>query len=299
MADYIHIDRLPKLRRPILLTAFEGWNDASEVATGALRSLMKRWSGEQFARFDPEEFYDFTETRPMVVYDDDGQRSVTWPENSFAHCTKVQLEHDIVLFLGTEPQLKWRTYTDQILDVARQLDVTLVVSVGGLLADVPHTAPPVITGSATEPALRDKLLALGTTTTRYQGPTGIVGVLQDACRRHSMPAGSIWGSVPHYLRGTVPNPPVQTALLRTLSNTLELGLDLAWQDRQSARFRRQVDEAVSDNEALAEHIKELEQRVGGHQAEQIEQSPLPSGEEFVRGIEDFLRRQNRQQGDQE
>ncbi len=301
MAEYLQIESLPDLRDPVLLAAFEGWNDASNVATGALRHLVRRWSGTAIARIDPEEFYVFTETRPHVRYDEQGQRNVTWPENVMWACRDVHRDRDAVVLVGVEPQLRWRTFTDQILDLSGRLGVKQVVSLGGLIADVPHTQPPNLSGSATLTETREKLMGMGIGGTRYEGPTGIVGALQDAGRRRELESVSIWGSVPVYLRETIPNPPVQTALLKAISGLLDLGLDLKTQEQEASRFVRTVDEAVAGNATLLGHIRGLEQRRGRHGGGGgPDESPqLPSGADLVRDLEEFLRQQGRQQKDDE
>lgn len=301
MAEYLQIDSLPDLRDPVLLAAFEGWNDASNVATGALRHLVRRWSGTRIASIDPEEFYVFTDTRPHVRYDEQGQRSVTWPENVFWACRDVHRDRDAVVLVGVEPQLRWRAFTDQILDFADRLGVKHVVSLGGLIADVAHTQPPDISGSASLTEMREKLQGLGIGGTRYEGPTGIVGVLQDAARRRGFASASIWGSVPVYLRETIPNPPVQTALLKAVSGLLDLGLDLRTQEQEASRFVRTVDEAVAGNATLLSHIRGLEQRRGVRREERRpEESPqLPSGADLVRDLEEFLRQQSRRPNEEE
>jgi proteasome assembly chaperone (PAC2) family protein len=300
MADYIEVSSWPVLRHPVMLAAFQGWNDASEVATGALRSLSQQWSGEEFATIDPEEFFDFSERRPMVVYDAEGQRQVTWPDNTFFFCHDRSTDRDFIVLVGTEPHLRWRTFTGQILGLAKRLEVSVVVTVGGLLADVAHTMPANVSGSATQSELRARLRLGGASTTRYKGPTGIVGVLQDACRRADVPAASLWGSVPHYLQGTTPNPSVQTAIMRAISDLLDLHLDFSRQEAEAARFRHQVDEAIAGNERLTAYVRSLEQRLTPEDEEPSETedppSPLPSGEEFVRDLEEYLRRHNRQGG---
>lgn len=301
MAEYLQVDSLPDLRDPVLFAAFEGWNDAANVATGALRHLVRRWTGVRFARLDPEEFYVFTESRPHVRYDDEGQRSVTWPDNVFWACRDIHRDRDAVVLIGVEPQLRWRTFAGQIVDLARRVGASQVICLGGLIADVAHSQPPDLSGSSSVVDAREKLLGLGIGRTHYEGPTGIVGVLQDAARRNGVAVTSIWGSVPVYLRETIPNPPVQTALLKAISGLLDLGLDLKPQEQEAARFVRTVDEAVAGNTTLLSHIHSLEQRRRPRgEGRGAEESPqLPTGADLVRDLEEFLRQQSRPQNDED
>jgi proteasome assembly chaperone (PAC2) family protein len=194
--DPLIIERLPTLRHPVLILAFSGWNDAGEAATSAAQFLCSRLNAQKFASLDPEEFYNFAELRPRVRLTKGLQREITWPANEFFFVEDPSLVQDLVIGVGIEPHLKWKTYIAAILELARQCGVGMVLTLGALLAEVVYSKPVRITGSSTDPELSARL-HLGTS--RYEGPTGIVGILNDACRRESLPAVSLWANVPHYL----------------------------------------------------------------------------------------------------
>ena len=187
---------LPELRRPVLLAAFAGWNDAGQAATFALSALRTLWSAKRFAGIDPEEFFDFTESRPMISLTPQGQRSLEWPLNEFYAHEIPEAENDVVLLIGTEPQLKWRSFCQVVQRVAEQLDASCLLTLGALLADVPHTVAPRVTGFSTVPSGSVEFKTLGITTSSYEGPTGILGVLHDSWRRLDRPGVSLWGNVP-------------------------------------------------------------------------------------------------------
>jgi proteasome assembly chaperone (PAC2) family protein len=190
--DYLKLDELPELRRPAFIAAFRGWNDAGEAATLALRQLIDNWSAQPFAAIDPEEFFDFTVARPTIRVTEEGQRDLKWPPNSFFYHRRSDSDTDVVLFLGTEPHLKWRAFTETVLDLFRRLDGSRLMTLGALVAATTHTRPAPITGFATEGDLQRRLEKLTITRTRYEGPTGIVGALHDAFRRAEQPAASLW-----------------------------------------------------------------------------------------------------------
>jgi proteasome assembly chaperone (PAC2) family protein len=295
---YTLIEQIPPLRNPLLITAFAGWNDAAESATTAARVLVEKWSAERFADIDPEDFYDFTSTRPVVSVGPDYQRSLTWPSNSFFYHIDPALERDVVVLVGTEPQLKWRTFTNEIMDLARQCEVSMVVTLGAMLADVPHTRQVPLIGFATEPQLLERLRALNVGPTRYQGPTGIPGVIHDACREAGLPAVSLWASVPHYL-GISQNPKVAQALLQALDGLFGLSVDLEDIERAVQRFEQQISAIIATNPEAEAYLKELERRADaaeGKAEEEAELSALPPSEVLIKDLEDFLRRRRQQEG---
>jgi proteasome assembly chaperone (PAC2) family protein len=301
--DFVRVDHLPTLRSPILITAFAGWNDAAEVATGTVNHLITAWSARAFATIDPEEFFDFTEVRPQVRMVGPYERRIEWPATTFYAHADPHGKRDIVLLVGVEPQLRWRTFTNGILEVAQQCGVASLVSIGGLLAEVTHRRPPRISGSGTTPDLMARVRGLGVGGSRYEGPTGIVGVLQDACRRSQIPSASLWGQVPHYLSAT-PNPQVLLALLSRLNDLLELDLDLSPQELEARRFAGQVDAALTRDPDAAAYVRRLEDQVtdedadeGADDADRAEPDSLPSGEAVVRELEDFLRRRREDDGE--
>ena len=209
--DELRLIERPSLDRPILVASFRGWNDGGQGATLATGYLAKLWGAERFAEIDPEGFFDFQATRPHVTLVDGMSRRIDWPENALFHAS-VDGERDAVLLMGVEPNLRWRTFTDLVVGLAKDLGVELVVTLGALLADVPHTRPAPVTGTASDPDLIERL---GLQASRYEGPTGIVGVLHDACRRAGIPSASLWAAVPHYV-SLAPSPRAALALCEGL-----------------------------------------------------------------------------------
>jgi proteasome assembly chaperone (PAC2) family protein len=296
---HTHIEQIPALRSPLLVVAFAGWNDAAESATTAARVLIEKWSAQRFADIDPEEFYDFTSTRPIVSVGPDYQRNLSWPSNSLFYHVDPALERDVVVLVGPEPQLKWRTFTGEIMDLARQCGVGMVLTLGALLADTPHTRPVPLIGFATDTALLEQLRALHVGPTRYQGPTGILGVIHDAARQAGLPAISLWASVPHYL-GISQNPKVAEALLRVVDPLFNLGLNLDDIERAVQRFEQQISAIIATNPEAEAYLKELERRADvaaeGQTEEDAEPSALPPSEILIKDLEEFLKRRREQQG---
>jgi proteasome assembly chaperone (PAC2) family protein len=295
--EHIKFSEQPTLRRPVLLLAFAGWNDAAEVATTAVRFLVQRWEAKKFAELDPEEFYNFARVRPHVRIESDFSRAITWPQNTFYYHVDPLLDRDFVLLLGIEPNLKWRTFCEEVLGVCQGIEVTSALSLGGLVADVPHTRAARITAFSSDPDLVARFPELGMRRSRYEGPTGIVGVLSDAFAKSNIPVGSMWGNVPHYISAS-PNPKVVHALLARLSTLYGLGLELSEMERAGRRFERQVNEALIHNREVAEYVKRLEERIEEPEpgTEEVDDEPpaggageLPRGEDVVRQLEEFLR----------
>ena len=216
-------ERRPSLRRPVLVAAFRGWNDGAQGASLAASFLAQSWDARRFADIDPEEFFDFQATRPHVVLEEGLTRRINWPETAFYHASVPGTERDAVLALGIEPNLRWRTFAEEIVGLAGELGIELVVTLGALLADVPHTRPAPVTGSASDPKLVEEL---GLAASRYEGPTGIVGVLHDACRRAGVPSASLWAAVPHYA-SLAASPKAALALCERLAGLLGADLELA------------------------------------------------------------------------
>lgn len=297
---YLQILETPQLRDPVLVAAFTGWNDASEVATFSARLLVQQWAAAKVAEIDPEEFYDFSETRPMVKIAGRFQRRITWPSNEFFAYANPLGERDFVVLTGVEPQLRWRTFTEVVVGYARQLGVKTLVTLGGLVADVPHTVPVKLSGTSNTARVAQRLRKIGVEPTRYEGPTGIVGVLNAGCAAAGITTASIWGSVPDYL-SAVPNVKVAAAMLDRLDSLLGLGLDLTEIRLVESQFERQVTEALADNPEVQAYVHELEERErAGHSERQVEQRPgaesLPSSDAIISELEDFLRRRQRGQG---
>jgi predicted ATP-grasp superfamily ATP-dependent carboligase len=238
------MERRPSLRRPVLVAAFRGWNDGAQGASLATSFLAQAWEARRFADVDPEEFFDFQATRPHVALEDGLTRRIDWPETVFYHGEIPGLDRDAVLSLGIEPNLRWRTFSEEVVELARDLGVELVVTLGALLADVPHTRPAPVTGSASDPKLVEEL---GLASSRYEGPTGIVGVLHDACRRAEVPSASLWAAVPHYA-SLAASPKAALALCTRLANLLGTEFELDDLERASAAYEAQVSEAVASDE---------------------------------------------------
>ena len=246
----------PTLVRPVLIACFRGWNDGAQGATLAGGYLAKTWGAERFADIDSEDFFDFQATRPQVSLVEGVTRRIQWPETVFYHAHVEGAEQDAVLLLGVEPNLRWRTFTRLITNVAKELGVELVVTLGSLLADVPHTRPAPVTGSASDPELVERL---GLQASRYEGPTGIVGVLHDACRRAEIPSVSLWAAVPHYVSLT-PSPRAALALCDRLADLLGAQIDTAELVHSVEGYVDQVSEAVAADSDTAAYVEELEQR---------------------------------------
>jgi proteasome assembly chaperone (PAC2) family protein len=298
--SHLQMEESPSLRSPILVAAFAGWNDAAQAASSSILYLISGWSARRFAQIDPEEFYDFTDVRPMIRLGPSLQRDLEWPSNSFYYHLDHTLSRDVALLLGIEPHLKWRTFTESVLELVRQYSVSTLVTLGALLADAVHTRPVPLTGYSMDPDLASRLASMHIAGTRYQGPTGIVGTLHDACRRSGLPAASVWASVPYYL-GTTPNPKASHALLSTLGGLVDLHLDLAPLVEQVQAFEQQVSEAVAANPDVAAHISELEQRLDAAVVEgagEAEVGELPGSDLIIKDLEEFLRRQ-REDGESE
>lgn len=299
--EHVHSYEHPALREPVLIAAFAGWNDAAEVATSSVRLIVRQLAGRRFAAIDPEEFYVFTETRPQVRIVGGSQRRIDWPANDFYYVRPPGGSRDCVLLLGIEPQLRWKTFSKAVLGVAREAGVGLLVTLGGLLADVPHTLPPHLTGSATSADLQKRLRGLHSRGSRYEGPTGILGVLSAAARDEGLPTASIWGNVPHYISATA-NPRVCSAILRELGNLLDLSLDLTDLERQADLFDAQVSQAIAQNPEVAAYVRQLEQRERDRDRPSDEEgapSPrpeLPSSETLIKELEDFLKRRRTDEG---
>ena len=279
----------PKLHRPILICAFKGWNDAAESASGALEFVARRWQATRFATIDPEQFFDFQVTRPSVRLTEGLTREILWPELVLSEARIEGTDQDAVLLLGAEPNLRWRTFCETILVAARELGVEMAISLGALLADVPHTRPVQITGIAGDQALVERL---GFSQTRYEGPTGIVGVLHDACRREGLPCASLWVPVPHYV-AAVPSPKATLALVRTLEEVMEVELETAELEQASTEYEERLDEAVAGEPEVRSLVERLERQLD---EQEISFGNLPSGDSIAREFQRFLRDRRREQG---
>jgi proteasome assembly chaperone (PAC2) family protein len=276
------------LRHPVLVAGFEGWNDAADAASQATAWLTQHGSGgdEPLATIDPEEHFDFQSRRPQVELVDGVTRSITWPENTFL---TVALEsRDLVVLRGIEPSYRWRSFCHAVLTVVRDTGCEMVVTLGALLADVPHTRDARITGTSTDPALVDRL---GLAQSRYEGPTGIVGVLHDACRAEGVSSVSLWAPVPHYLAAP-PNPPAMLALLERAGGLLDVDLDLGRLENTAATWREKVNEVAAADDDVQQYVRTLEERFDQQSDADVSWgAKLPSGDELAKEVERFLRDQ--------
>jgi proteasome assembly chaperone (PAC2) family protein len=291
-ADLIFKER-PRLRRPIMIVAFEGWNDAAEGATSAVEFLQEAWDATPFAEIDPEEFYDFTEVRPTVRQVNRNQRQIDWPTNEFFYYHDPARDRDFILLLGVEPSLRWRRFIRAILDVVREYDVSALITLGALLADVPHGRQARVSVTATDEALKAKLGRQASRGSRYEGPTGIVGVLQDACAKAGVNGASLWGHAPHYLSAS-PNPMVTLGILRRLDDLLDLDLDLHELSSEAETFVAQVNEAVSHDPEATSYINSLESQSDDEDEDDDEgessRRSRNTGLGLIQDVEEFLRR---------
>src|SRR5438034_11015930 len=288
MADELRIAHRPTLRTPIMITAFRGWNDGGQGASLAGGYLAKTWNAARFAEIEPEGFFDFQATRPQVSFVEGTTRKIDWPDNAFYHATIPGLERDAVLLLGIEPNVRWRTFTGLVTGLAKDLGVDLVVTLGSLLADVPHTRPSPVTGGATDPELIERL---GLQRSRYEGPTGVVGVLHDACARAGLPSVSLWAAVPHYV-SLAPSPRAALALCNRLADILDTKIETSELDEAAERYSEQVSEAVASDDETAAYVAELEQR-----ADVIaDEEDLPSGDSLAAELTRFLREREKDDG---
>jgi predicted ATP-grasp superfamily ATP-dependent carboligase len=289
MADELLISSRPTLKRPLMIVAFRGWNDGGQGASLAGGYLAKTWEAERFAEIDPESFFDFQATRPHVSLVEGLTRRIDWPENAFYHAPIPGLDRDAVLLLGMEPNLRWRTFSDLVVELARELGVEMLITLGSLLADVPHTRPSPVTAAATDPKLMEEL---GLEPSRYEGPTGIVGVLQDAARRDGLSSVSLWAAVPHYV-SLAPSPRAAFALCRRLGELIGAPVDTAELEEAVEAYNEQVSEAVAADAETQAYVEELEQR-----SDVLEQH-IPSGDSLAAELTRFLRERDEENDDGE
>ena len=255
-SDPILYESRNPLRQPVLVVAFAGWNDAGAAATTAIRYLTEQLVAAKFASIDPEDFYDFSVQRPVVRLVQGTDRQIQWPSYDFYQGAGIGTERDFILGLGAEPNMRWRSFCDTILRIARDTRVEMIVSLGAYLDEVLYTRPVPLTGTSTEEKL---ITELDLIPSRYQGPTGIVGIIGEACRREGIPHASLWAALPHYLPAT-PNPRGALALVLRLSQWLGLRVDTGPLERAAADFQSKVNEAVNSDPNLSAFIRELKKR---------------------------------------
>ena len=315
---YVQYHREPELRGPLVIAAFSGWNDAADSATTAVKFLIERWKPTKLADIDAEEFYVFTETRPTVHLVGGLQRMITWPTNQFLSYSAPDMDRDVILYLGVEPQLKWRTFTESFLEVSKRFHASEILLLGALLADIPHSIAVPISGSSSNADTMDRLRELDVRGSRYEGPTGMIGVLQDAFRRANIPVSSLWAAAPHYL-AAAPNIKVTAALLTYLNTFLSLDLDLHEIQADAVRFEEQITALVARDPEASAYVRKLEEQISDLMDDDSEDDeddedddeetllnnpdkvvstgPLPSADTLIRSVEELLRkeRENNQQ----
>jgi proteasome assembly chaperone (PAC2) family protein len=278
-----------------MLIAFSGWNDAAEAATGATSHILGAWTDqihsvddqtgvvpELIADVDPEDFYDFQVNRPMIEIDESQIRSLTWPSTQVFGLQLPDYDFDFVIVRGVEPSMKWKSFTQDLLDLADDLEVSLIITLGSMLADVPHSRPITVTGSGAHPDIAKRL---GIEVNKYEGPTGILGIIQDACMRRGMDLVSLWASIPHYANES-PSPKAVLALLNALEDFLEITLPQGDLPKQAREWESEVDELAREDSEVAEYVKALEESKDSLALSDV------TGDELARELERFLRRQN-------
>ena len=304
--EHVHLTEIPQLEHATLIGAFTGWNDAANAATWAIKYLVNQWDAQPFAEIDPDHFYDFTQARPTVRISGCAMKKISWPTNSFywAHVERATpdgADRDIVLLLGDEPHLHWRAYSEAVLEVCRLCKVQDMALFGALVAEVPHTAPVQISGTASRGTLLRRMSEIGVERAAYSGDTGIITVLQQAARDHKIVTSSLWGVAPHYISAT-PNLPVSEALLRKLDLLYDFNLQLKDLGRAAQRFTQRVSSLVAEDPDVSAYVHELERRGTTVESGTVESSfsdsgihsisgdeELPPAEQLIESAEEWLR----------
>jgi len=284
MADVIWSER-PDLRAPVMVCAFKGWNDAGEAATAALSFIRDHFDSRDVAHIDPEEFFDFTAVRPTVRLAEGRTRRIEWPSNAITAAEVPGAEGDLVMMQGVEPSLRWGRFTQAIVDVANELGARMVITLGALLADVPHSRPVAVTGIASDETLVEKL---GFERTTYEGPTGIVGVLHHTLAKAGVQSASLWASVPHYV-AAAPNPKVALALLRGFEGTAGVAVEATELEEAAESYEEQVSAAVASDPEVKAFVERLETAMDEVEADEVPEENLPSGETIASDFQRFLR----------
>jgi proteasome assembly chaperone (PAC2) family protein len=273
----------PELTDPVLVAAFEGWNDAGDAATGAVEHLELTWQARLLAEIDPDDYYDFQVNRPTVSQVDGVSRRISWPTTRLSVCRPAGAEFDLVLVRGIEPNMRWRTFCDELIEAMRELGVRTVVTLGALLADSPHTRPTPVTGTSYDAPSATRY---GLEKSRYEGPTGIVGVLQEACVLAGIPAISFWAAVPHYV-AQPPNPKATIALLHRVEEVLDIAVPLGELPGQADDWQKLVNEMADEDEDVRDYIRNLEERDDDGEMREA------SGDSIAREFERYLRRRDK------
>ena len=284
----MEIHQIPLLREPIMIVAFSGWNDAAEAASGAVEHLLSGWRDksddvlpELIAEVESEDFYDFQVNRPVVSIDESEIRSITWPSTQVFGMAIPSMKRDLVIVTGVEPSMKWKSFTSELLDLADDLEVSLIVSLGSLLADTPHTRPITVTGTGAHPSIANRL---GVSVSKYEGPTGILGIIQDGCMRRGIDAISLWAAVPHYA-SNAPSPKATLALINTLEEFLNIKIQLSDLPDRADAWEREVNDLAADDSDIADYVKALEE------SKDAAELPEVSGDTIAKEFERYLRRQ--------
>jgi proteasome assembly chaperone (PAC2) family protein len=272
-----------------MIVAFTGWNDAAEGASGAVEHLLSAWRDRDddvlpqlIAEVDAEEFYDFQVNRPQITIDDSSIRSIRWPGTQVFGLLVPMMKRDLIIVTGVEPSMRWKSFTSELLDLADDLEVSLVVTLGSLLADSPHTRPITVTGTSAHPNMANRL---GVSVSKYEGPTGILGIIQDGCARRGIDAISLWAAVPHYA-SNAPSPKASLALISSLEDFLEIAIPLGSLQSDSDEWEKSVDKLAAEDSDVAEYVKALEE------SKDAAELPDISGDIIAKEFERYLRRQN-------
>ena len=283
----MEIHQIPLLREPIMIVAFSGWNDAAEAASGAIEHLLSGWRDknddvipELIAEVESEDYYDFQVNRPVVSIDESEIRSITWPTTQVFGMAIPSMNRDLVIVTGVEPSMKWKSFTSDLLDLADDLEVSLIVSLGSLLADTPHTRPISVTGTGAHPSIANRL---GVSVSKYEGPTGILGIIQDGCMRRGIDAISLWAAVPHYA-SNAPSPKASLALINTLEEFLDINIPLSDLPDRADGWEREVNDLAADDSEIADYVKALEE------SKDAAELPEVSGDTIAKEFERYLRR---------
>ncbi|MBM3688337.1 MAG: PAC2 family protein [Actinobacteria bacterium] len=282
----IEFEALPELEDPVLVAAFEGWNDAGDAASDAIDHLREVWGAQPLAEMDPEDYYDYQVNRPTIAFDDTGVRRLTWPTTRLYVARLPLATRDVVLVHGIEPNMRWRQFTDELLGLCAELGVSMAVTMGALLSDSPHTRPVPVTGTATDAGTARRL---GVEPAHYEGPTGIVGVLQEACSRRGLPSVALWAAVPHYVAQS-PSPKATLALVRRVEDLLDVPVPLGELVEDARAWEIGVDELAAEDEEVADYVRQLEE------ARDTTDLPEASGDAIAREFERYLRRRGADEG---
>jgi len=285
----MEIHQIPLLRNPVMVMAFSGWNDAAEGASGAIEHLLSIWREKDdeilpqlIADVEPEDFYDFQVNRPQVSIDDSSIRNITWPSTQIFGLEIPSMDRDLVIVTGVEPSMRWKTFTTDLLDLADDLEVSLVVTLGSLLADTPHSRPITVTGTGAHPNIAERL---GVSVSKYEGPTGILGIIQDGCMRRGIDAISLWAAVPHYASAS-PSPKASLALINSLEDFLDVSFPLGTLQEDADEWEKSVDELAAEDTDVAEYVKALEE------SKDAAELPNVSGDSIAKEFERYLRRRS-------